>query len=147
MREQPRLLPAAPDSTLSLSLVLPSIDHLLLEGSAKSHLSLSLSFLSVKQECRSLPKGLLRGILKDVEGGTEVTFCRLSWLPHPLYLPLFPFPQARPGRFIYLFFIVYFLLFRATSRAYGGSQARGQIGAVAASLCQSHSSARSQLHL
>ena len=31
--------------------------------------------------------------------------------------------------------------------AYGGSQARGRIGAVATSLCQSHSNARSELHL
>ncbi len=30
---------------------------------------------------------------------------------------------------------------------YGGSQARGLIGAVAAILCQSHSKAGSQLHL
>ena len=31
--------------------------------------------------------------------------------------------------------------------AYGGSQARGLIGAVAAGLHQSHSNARSELHL
>ena len=33
-------------------------------------------------------------------------------------------------------------LFLATSEAYGSSQARGQIGAVAAGLCHSHSNAR-----
>ena len=34
---------------------------------------------------------------------------------------------------------ILFLLFRTTPTAYGGSQARGRIGAVAAGLCQSHS--------
>ena len=36
--------------------------------------------------------------------------------------------------------------FRATPEAYGGSQARGPIRAIAASLCLSHSNARSELH-
>ena len=35
----------------------------------------------------------------------------------------------------------------ATPAAYGGSQARGQIGAVAASLCHSHGHLGSELHL
>ena len=38
----------------------------------------------------------------------------------------------------FLNFLV-FLSFRAGSLAYGGSQAMGRIGTVAASLCQSHS--------
>ena len=42
----------------------------------------------------------------------------------------------------YLFFL--FCLFRAAPTAYGGSQARGSIGAVAASLCQSHSNSVSE---
>ena len=46
--------------------------------------------------------------------------------------------------FIYLFI---YLLFRATSSAYGGSQARGLIGAVAADLCHSHRNARSEPRL
>ena len=33
-------------------------------------------------------------------------------------------------------------LFRAAPEAHGGSQARGQIGAVAANLCHKHSNAR-----
>ena len=39
------------------------------------------------------------------------------------------------------------LLFRATSEAYGGSQARGQIRAAAAGLHQSHSNMGSKPHL
>ena len=39
------------------------------------------------------------------------------------------------------FFFFFFGLFRAALVAYGGSQARDQIGVVAASLCHSHSSA------
>ena len=39
------------------------------------------------------------------------------------------------------------LLFRAAPAAYGGSQARAQIGAVAAGLHHSHSNARSEPRL
>ena len=39
------------------------------------------------------------------------------------------------------------LLFGAEPEAYGGSQARGQIGTTAASLCHSHSNAGSKLLL
>ena len=46
-----------------------------------------------------------------------------------------------PGAFVCV------CLFRATPKAYGSSQARGPIGAVAASLCQSHSNARSKSRL
>ena len=41
----------------------------------------------------------------------------------------------------------FFGLFRATLAAYGGSQARGPIGAVAAGLYHSHSNVGSELHL
>ena len=44
-------------------------------------------------------------------------------------------------------FIFFFFFLRAAPAAYGGSQARGQIGAIAVGLCQSHSKARSELHL
>ena len=40
-----------------------------------------------------------------------------------------------------------FVFFRAASVAYGGSQARGPIGAVVAGLRQSHSNVGSELHL
>ena len=49
------------------------------------------------------------------------------------------------GSFIYLF--IYFCFVGATLRAYGGSQARGQIGATAANLYHSHSNARSEPRL
>ena len=42
--------------------------------------------------------------------------------------------------------VVYFL-FRAAPTAYGGSQASGLMGAVAAGLCHSHSNAGSEPHL
>ena len=42
------------------------------------------------------------------------------------------------------FFFLVFCLFRATHSAYGGSQARGRIGAVAAGLC--HSNTRAEPH-
>ena len=41
----------------------------------------------------------------------------------------------------------FFCLFRTAPTVYGGSQARGPIGAVAAGLHQSHSNAEYQAHL
>ena len=54
------------------------------------------------------------------------------------------------GGFLYYaldapFYFIYF--FRATSEVYGSSQARGQIGAAAASSRHSHSNIRSESHL
>ena len=49
--------------------------------------------------------------------------------------------------FYLIIYYYYYFAFRATPRAYGGSQARGLIRAVAAGLHQSHSSARAELHL
>ena len=45
---------------------------------------------------------------------------------------------------LFFFFFLSFCLFRATPTAYGGSQARGQMGAIAAGLHYSHSNARSK---
>ena len=42
------------------------------------------------------------------------------------------------------YFLIFGLFFRATPTAYGGLQARGQSGAVAAGLLHSHSNARSE---
>ena len=53
--------------------------------------------------------------------------------------------MATPGLDFFLFFVGFFGLFRAASAAYGGSQSRGLIGAVIASL--HHSNATSKLHL
>ena len=39
------------------------------------------------------------------------------------------------------------MLYKATPEAYGSSQARGQNGATAASLCHSHSNMESEQHL
>ena len=48
---------------------------------------------------------------------------------------------------IKFFFFVFFLFLSAAPAAYGGSQARGRIGAVAAGLRQSHSNAESEPRL
>ena len=56
--------------------------------------------------------------------------------------------QAQKLLFFYYFLNFYsFCFFRTALRAYGGSQARGLIGAVAAGLHHSHNNARSELHL
>jgi len=49
--------------------------------------------------------------------------------------------------FVLLFFFFFFCLFRATPVAYGSSQARGQIGATAASHSHSHNNPWSEQHL
>ena len=64
-----------------------------------------------------------------------------------------PFSECRilPGQILKgglsIVFVVFFCLFRAAPSAYGGSQARGPIGAVATDLHQSRSDARSEPHL
>ena len=45
------------------------------------------------------------------------------------------------------FFFFFFGLFRVAPMAYGGSQARGSIGAIGTGLHHSHSNARSEPHL
>ena len=60
---------------------------------------------------------------------------------------LFLFSSFLLPSFSFLFFLYLFCLFafpRAAPKAYGGSQARGGIRAVAADLCHSHSNARSK---
>ena len=72
-----------------------------------------------------------------------------------------PFIKSKHGRCLFLlhhliftktlkfhfFFFWLFVFSRAASVAYGGSQARGLIGAIATGLCQSHSNAGSESHL
>ena len=48
---------------------------------------------------------------------------------------------------VHLLLLPFFVFFRATPVAYGGSQARGLIRAIAPSLRQSHSNARSKLRV
>ena len=77
---------------------------------------------------------------KEVWGRGETTEILFRYL----------FPQisswsAGIGFFVCLFFVFVFCLFRAAPVAYGGSQARGWIGAVATSLC--HSNTGSEPHL
>ena len=56
-------------------------------------------------------------------------------------------PKAILFLFVSFFFFYLFAISRAALEAYGGSQTRGPIGAVAASLCQGHSNARSKPRL
>ena len=51
------------------------------------------------------------------------------------------------GVFFAVFGVLFFAFFRAAPEAYGGSQARGQIGATAAGLHHSHSNAGSEPNL
>ena len=52
----------------------------------------------------------------------------------------------QPFSFFLFFFFCLFAISWAAPAAYGGSQARGLIGAIAAGLRQSHSNAESELH-
>ena len=49
--------------------------------------------------------------------------------------------------FVVVVVVVFLVISWAAPAAYGGSQARGRIGAVAAGLCQSHSNEGSEPHL
>ena len=49
--------------------------------------------------------------------------------------------------YVFILFICLFAISWAAPEAYGGSQARGLMGATAAGLHQSHSNAASKLHL
>ena len=81
----------------------------------------------------------------DDSGGT-LTCCAPRELPHEFDLePSMIFKTVTLPHFIFLFYFCHF--FRAAPAAHGGSQARGQIGAVAADLLHSHSHARSEPHL
>ena len=53
----------------------------------------------------------------------------------------------RPLLFFFFFFFFFFVFARATSAAYGGSQATGLIGVEAASLHHSHSNTGSKPRL
>ena len=59
-------------------------------------------------------------------------------------LPIFVPPQAKNG---FVVVVLVCFVFRAASTAYGSSQARGRIRAIAAGLHHRHSNARSELHL
>ena len=62
--------------------------------------------------------------------------------------PLQPHPSCQSLGFLRKYYdFFFFVFFRAASTAYGGSQARGRIGAVAASLHHSHSNAGPEPHL
>ena len=54
---------------------------------------------------------------------------------------------GRGGSFQVFYFILSFCLFRAAPKAYGGSQARGPIGATGASLPHSHGNVGSEPRL
>ena len=74
-------------------------------------------------------------------------------------ISLSPFPSLQPPNIVISqvflissvhilgFFYFLFCLFRAEPTAYGGSRARGLIGATAATLHHSHSNVGSELHL
>ena len=72
------------------------------------------------------------------------TFPFFSW---PLKPRLVMTEAPRISVFFFVFFFLFFFcLFRPTSAAYGGSQARGLIGATAAGLRHSHSNSGSLTH-
>ena len=60
---------------------------------------------------------------------------------------IYPYSKCPPSLFYLLYSFLVFAFSRAAPVAYGGAQARGPIGAVAASPSQSHSNVGSELHL
>ena len=67
---------------------------------------------------------------------------------HPLFLSVLFYPTFFLVSLLnFFFFLVFFAMSWAAPVAYGGSWARGQIGAVATGLHQSHSNAGSEPRL
>ena len=82
-------------------------------------------------------------ILTPIPGNYSVSKTILKWTAVRI-----PEGGSHDLSFLWGFFFFFFVLFfRATPATYGGSQARDLIRAVDASLCQSHSNARSEPHL
>ena len=69
-----------------------------------------------------------------------------EWVPHLWFLFLRWFWTKYSFGFYFYAPLFKNLLFRATPAAFGSSQTRGLIGAVAAGLCHNHSNAKSELH-
>ena len=64
------------------------------------------------------------------------------------YVGVYVYKNSLSSLFRFVFFcFFFFFLFMAAPIAYGSSQARGQIGAIAAGLHHSHSTTRSEPHL
>ena len=77
----------------------------------------------------STERTLTTEIMEDFECILEMSRFHINCNSHPFFLFFFD------------------CLFRATSTAYGGAQARGLIRAIAARLSHSHSNTRAELHL
>ena len=77
-----------------------------------------------------------------------ITLCLSYWIMLFFFFSKWFYSEST-RLFIYLFFLSFclFAISWAAPWAYGGSQARGLIRAVAASLRQSHSNSRSELRL
>ena len=65
---------------------------------------------------------------------------------HIIFAVSFSSPKSI-NQIIFFYFLSFFAISWAASAAYGDSQDRGQIGAVATGLCQSHSNAGSEPRL
>ena len=104
-----------------------------------SNLAIQAFFQSIKlnHRCFSLP-------VECCFPGSFSSF-RSHFKYHALREPLIPKPKEPHSPYILL--SIHFFLVRAASTAHGSSQARGRIGAAAASLRCSHSNARSEPHL
>ena len=76
---------------------------------------------------------------------SQISFPYMLWSISPCWVFLFLFFFF--CLFVCLFVLRSFFLFRTAAAAYGGFQARGQIGDVAAGLCHSHSNVGSESHL
>ena len=80
-------------------------------------------------------------IVITLDGESEkILLCFISESVWPMFSP----KSFWVFSFLFILFFCLFDFSRATPVAYGGSQARGRIGSVAASLRQSHGNARSE---
>ena len=107
-----------------------------------------IKFFLTTPLCHSIPSSQATVICHIIyRNHLSTGFFDLFLTPHSLFLTQQPEILSKLNHVCLwhkIFFFFFFSVSWATPEAYGGSQARGQIGAVAASLCQSHSNMGSQ---
>ena len=96
-----------------------------------------------ERECGEFPGGL---VVKDLV--LSLLWLRFDPWSGNLCMPWVWLERKKKDRDLnWVLFLFFFFFGGATPAAHGGFQAKGQIGATAANLCQSHNNARSEPHL
>ena len=97
-------------------------------------------YINIRQNTE---RGVLAGLKQDIYNAAFQVSSRVIQLYRHIYLHFFGF-LSFVGYYNFFFLVVSFPFSRDAPVAYGGSQARGLIGAIAAGLRHSHSNSGSE---